>query len=77
MDLTYQRANQRNTTSLHFLCNVGIKALHLLTAASPPLIPKAEHTRCKRNISLWIMIWALESLRRPKTPLFFPAIKLI
>lgn len=49
MDLTYQRAaNQRNNTSLHILCNMGIKALKaslLVTMASPLLIPKTKHTR--------------------------------
>lgn len=76
MDLTYQRAaNQTNNTSLHILCNVGIKALLLVTMASPTLIPKTEHTWRKRNISLRIMQWVLESLRCPKAPLFFPAIE--
>lgn len=45
MDLMYQRgANQRNNTSLHILCDVGIKALLLVTMASLLLIPKTKHT---------------------------------
>lgn len=45
MDLTYQRtANQRNNTSLHILCDVGIKVFLLVTVASLLLISKTKHT---------------------------------